>query len=90
MDIREQIERLSDLESQERTLGNHEAADDALMWRTTMERLRSIINRAFDVYTDEADPDERARKMWDILGEGVSEDLVSGTPEPESPLLKRP
>jgi len=46
-------------------------------------RLKAIINRVFDVYTDEADPDERSRKMWDILGEGVSEDPVSSGQKPE-------
>lgn len=43
MNIKEQIEQLSDLESQERVLGNNEAADGALEWRTTMERLLAVL-----------------------------------------------
>lgn len=42
-----------------------------------IERLREIINRAFDAYTDAApntSGDDLAAYMWDILGEGVTDD----------------
>jgi len=43
MTIEEQIDQLSNLESQERTFGNHEAAADALEIRVTMEKLNDVL-----------------------------------------------
>ncbi len=51
-EIREQISRLSDLESEERTLGNHGAADDVLTWRITMERLLAVYEKAQRIIKD--------------------------------------
>jgi len=43
----------------------------ALEAAAEIERLQTIINRAFDLYID--DETDTARKMWDVLGEGVSD-----------------
>ena len=43
------VDGLSDLESQERALGNYEAADFALACRIEIERLRAVYEAAKEV-----------------------------------------